>query len=66
MRLLLREGADMITDTPGPRTDGASAFMAWGLPSTEGGDDLVGRAVWWVGGGASLLVWTALALLLTA
>jgi hypothetical protein len=56
----------MITHTGGPRSDSGPAFLAWGLPSTESGDDLVGRTVWWVGGGASLLVWTALALLLTA
>jgi hypothetical protein len=56
----------MPTDTRDTRADAASVFLAWGMPSGESQDDMFANAVWWMGGGASLLVWTALALVLTA
>jgi hypothetical protein len=43
-----------------------AGFPAWGMSTSDAGDDLVARAAWWLSGGAMLLVWTALALLLTS
>ncbi|MDB5898806.1 MAG: hypothetical protein JWP41_2408 [Ramlibacter sp.] len=55
----------MPTDTRQSPADAASVFATWGVTSAEATEDLFGGAVWWLGSGASLLVWTALALVLT-
>ncbi|HET8747680.1 MAG TPA: hypothetical protein VFM98_18925 [Ramlibacter sp.] len=40
-------------------------LMPWGVPLPER-DDGYGGAAFWLAGGASLLLWTAVALLLTS
>jgi hypothetical protein len=66
MRLPCLKEVAMPNDSRELRTDAAQVFLAWGMPSTEVREDLFGSAVWWLTGGASLLVWTGLALVLTA
>jgi hypothetical protein len=48
------------------RADSAPVFLAWGMPAIEAGDGWFESMAMWLTGGASLLLWTALALLLTA
>jgi hypothetical protein len=56
----------MSIDTREGRADsGAPVFLAWGLPAVEAHEGFFGGAALWLSGGASLLLWTALALLLT-
>lgn len=43
----------------------ASVFLAWGMPS-EAREGAFDDAALWLTGGASLLLWTAIALLLTS
>ena len=40
-------------------------LLSWGMPSAER-DDAVAGAAFWLAGGVTLLLWTALVLLLTA
>jgi hypothetical protein len=47
------------------RADTMQVLFPWGTPVPEG-EDGAGAAALWLAGGASLLLWTALALLLTA
>jgi|KBSSwiStaDraftv2_1062776.scaffolds.fasta_scaffold1436154_1 hypothetical protein len=47
------------------RAESIQLLLPWGTPLAER-DDGPGRAVFWMAGGASLLLWTAVALLLTA
>ncbi len=56
----------MPNDTRDARAESALALRSWGMPLPEAFDDLSGDAAWWLGGGALLLAWTALALLLTS
>lgn len=56
----------MPNDTREGRADAAPVFLSWGTP-VESRDDLRGDApLWLVGGGVSVLLWTALAVLLTS
>jgi hypothetical protein len=48
------------------RADAIQVLLPWGMPSTEMREDFFSKAAWWLTGGVSLLVWTALALLLTS
>ncbi len=55
----------MADDTRDARTDlNAPVFLAWGIPM-EARDGDFDDATLWFTAGASLLVWTAVALLLT-
>lgn len=54
----------MGNDTDDVRHDPAPVFLAWGMPM-EARDGLLDGATLWLTGGATLLLWTALALLLT-
>jgi hypothetical protein len=56
----------MPTDTRDARADTAPVFLAWGMPTIEAQDGFFADAALWLTGGASLVLWTALALLLTA
>lgn len=47
------------------RAETLQVLLPWGTPMSER-DDRVGGPAFWVAGGASLLLWTAVALLLTA
>jgi hypothetical protein len=47
------------------RAETMQMLLPWGTPSAER-DEAAAGAAFWLTGGASLLVWTALALLLTA
>ena len=47
------------------RAESIPLLLPWGTPLAER-DDAFGRAVFWMAGGASLLLWTGVALLLTA
>ena len=55
----------MPNDTREARADAGQVLLAWGLP-TERHDGLFDSAFLWLTGGASLLLWTGLALLLTS
>lgn len=48
------------------RADSAPLFLAWGLPAIEAHEGFFSGAAMWLSGGASLLLWTAIALLLTS
>jgi hypothetical protein len=56
----------MQTDTREGRAEPLQMLLPWGMPSADAQDG--GREEWalWLTGGASLLVWTGLAILLTA
>lgn len=54
-----------MDDSRETRAEAAPVFLAWGMP-VETRDTPFEAATWWVTGGASLLLWTALALLLTS
>ena len=54
--------ADNNRDVP---TETAPVFLAWGMPVEAREDFLDGPALW-LTGGVSLLLWTAIAVLLTA
>ena len=54
----------MASDTREMRTETAQVFLAWGMPVEAEG--FFGDATLWLTGGVSLLLWTALALLLTS
>jgi hypothetical protein len=45
--------------------DTLQLLLPWGTPLPEG-DEASGAAALWLAGGASLMLWTAVALLLTA
>lgn len=55
----------MANDTDDVRDEPAPVFMAWGM-AVEARDGLLDDGTLWLAGGAALLLWTALALLLTA
>jgi len=56
----------MPNDTREGRTESVPIFLAWGIPSVEAPDDMFDSAVLWITGGAALLLWTGLSLLLTS
>jgi hypothetical protein len=56
----------MPHDTRDLRTEHAAPFASWGIPVTEGQDGALTEPGLWLTGGATLLLWTALALLLTS
>lgn len=47
------------------RAETLPTLLPWGMPQAER-DDGFGDPAFWLAGGASLLLWTAVALLLTA
>lgn len=47
------------------RPDSIQVLLPWGMPSGELRDGWLGEAALWLVGGAFLLVWTGIALLLT-
>lgn len=55
----------MPQDTREAHADNAPIFLAWGMPMETNQGFLDGFALW-LSGGASLLLWTALAFVLTA
>jgi len=56
----------MPNDTRNSRADAAPVFLAWGIPSVEAPDGMFDNAVLWITGGAALLLWTGISLLLTS
>lgn len=57
----------MEIDTRDGRVDSVPIFLAWGVPAAvEGHEGFFGGAALWLTGGASILLWTAIALLLTS
>jgi hypothetical protein len=55
----------MQQDPHQARTDPFPSLMAWGAPN-EIHERFFEGARWWLMGGASLLLWTAVALILTS
>ena len=55
----------MPDDSRQARAETLPVLLPWGMPLAEG-EDGFGAAAFWLAGGASLLLWTAVALLLTA
>ena len=55
----------MENDTRQARTEAAAAVAAWGEPA-QGRESFLDGPAMWLTGGATLLLWTALALLLTS
>jgi len=55
----------MANDTDDRRNEGAPVFLAWGMP-VEARESALDDATLWLTGGATLLLWTALALILTS
>ena len=56
----------MPIDSREERADSAPVFLAWGMPMAEAHEGFFDGTAMWLTGGVSLLVWTAIALLLTA
>ena len=56
----------MQDDTRERRAEAAAVFLAWGIPSVEAPDGAFDNAVVWLTGGAVLLLWTGISLLLTS
>lgn len=54
----------MANDTREARTDGSPVLLTWGVPEARHAQEA--DATLWLTGGATLLLWTALALLLTS
>jgi hypothetical protein len=48
------------------RAETIQVLFPWGMPLADVADDVAGSAAWWLSGGVVLLLWTALALLLTS
>jgi len=55
----------MPNDNREARAETLQLLLPWGSPTSDR-DDAFGGPAFWLAGGASLLVWTALALLLTS
>ncbi|GAB3654754.1 hypothetical protein [Ramlibacter alkalitolerans] len=55
----------MPHDSREARAETLQVLMPWGSPLAEG-EDPVAATAFWLAGGASLLLWTAVALLLTS
>jgi hypothetical protein len=58
-------GAAMPKESRQAHADTLQLLLPWGTPLPEG-EDGSGAAALWLAGGASLLLWTGVALLLTA
>lgn len=56
----------MATDTREVRAEATPVSLAWGVHAVETADGMADGAVLWLAGGACLLLWTAIALLLTS
>ena len=56
----------MPNDYADLRTENIARFPGWPGPSAERHDSMEEAGAWWLSGGAMLLLWTALALLLTS
>lgn len=56
----------MANDPTEGTADRIPVLLAWGLPGADAREDPRERLHAWVSGGAGLLAWTALALVLTA
>jgi hypothetical protein len=56
----------MPNDSREIRAEAAPLFLAWGLPSLEAQEGSVENLTLWLTGGAILMAWTALSLLLTS
>ena len=48
------------------RPESAPLLLAWGMPANDGQEGFLDNLGLWLTGGAGLLLWTALALWLTA
>jgi hypothetical protein len=46
--------------------EGSPILLAWGMPAAEASGGFLDQAFPWLAGGAALLVWTAVSLLLTS
>ena len=55
----------MPNDRREARAETLQVLLPWGMPLSDR-DERAGAAAFWLAGGASLLLWTAVALLLTA
>jgi hypothetical protein len=64
MRLV--EGVAMPNDSRDPRAESLPLLLPWGLPGTEAREDPRDAALLWLTGGAALVLWTAVALLLSS
>lgn len=47
------------------RAETIQVLFPWGMPLADMPEDVAGSATWWLSGGVALLLWTALAFLLT-
>jgi hypothetical protein len=56
----------MQDDTHERRAEATTVFLAWGIPSVEAPDGVFDNAALWLAGGAVLLLWTGISLLLTS
>lgn len=56
----------MSIDHHARRQEAAPLLLPWGMPGGERSEGVAGALSVWLGGGAVLLAWTGLALLLTA
>lgn len=56
----------MPTDTRERHKEAPAVLLPWGMPGADGAASLADVLSLWLGAGAVLLVWTGLALLLTA
>lgn len=57
----------MEIDTREGLVDSVPIFLAWGVPvAVEGHEGFFSGSALWLTGGASILLWTAIALLLTS
>jgi hypothetical protein len=56
----------MPNDNREARADAIQVLLPWGMPSSESREDFFDSAALWLTGGAFLVLWTALALLLTS
>ena len=54
----------MANDPRVVRSENTPIILAWGIPSEA--EDAMADAAWWLTGGMSLLLWTALVMLLTS
>ena len=55
----------MPNDSRETRAEALQVLLPWGVPMSER-EDGVADSAFWLAGGATLLLWTAVALLLTA
>jgi hypothetical protein len=63
---LVVQGDAMPTEPRDRRAESTQVLLAWGLPAGEGQEGTREAMLLWLTGGGGLLMWTALALWLTA